>query len=133
MERQKPDLAAVPEDDLTLGDGTGAIGILGAFAVNVRAKPRECRDRGRFVEDGYVIDHFERREHFGAIRLIDDGAGIAFEGADAGVAVDADYEDVTQSLRIAEAANVADVQEVEAAVGPNDRFASLEPGGAKGG
>ena len=130
MKRQKPNLATVAEYRLTFGHRPCAVGVLGAFAMNVGTKSRKCRNRRCLIEDRHVIDHLKRRDQLGAIRLGHDRPGIAFDGSDARIAVDADDQDVTQSLRIPKTADVSDVEKVETAIRPHDSFPGMDPFGA---
>jgi len=65
----------------------------------------------------------ESRENFGAFVRGKDGAARAFELANAGVAVEADEEDVAKAARLLEGGNVAGMQKVKAAVGEDDAAA----------
>src|SRR5213078_5132618 len=56
-----------------------------------------------------------------------DGPPRTLEAGHGGVPVDADQEDVTQRPCLAEVAHVADVEEIEAAVGEDQPFALAPP------
>ncbi len=95
--------------------------------MDVGAKAFEGADRRGFVEDRYVVDHLESSDHFGPFGLIHDWSGFAFERAHTGVAVQADDEDVTQRFCVPKTADMAGVQKVEAAIGPDDNLPAGAP------
>lgn len=127
MKRQEANLAAVAFHNRTLGYGTPAVGIIRPLAVDVGAEFREDRGGLGFVEDGDEIDRFQSGHGLGTVFFANQGTQFALYGADARIAVQADYQDVAEGSRLRETANVADVQKVKAAVGPDDLSALLSP------
>ena len=127
MQRQEANLTAVTEHDIALWKRVIATRVFFAFAVNVGAKAAQRFDRRWLVEDHHIIDHFESSNHLCAIFFRDDRTRGTFITFDAGVAVEAHNQDVAKRLRIPQAANVAGMQEVETAVGPDNYLALRAP------
>jgi hypothetical protein len=96
--------------------------------VDVRPQFRENRGWLCFREDGGEIDGFQSGDGFGAVLFANQRAQVAFDRPDAGVAVQADNKDVAQRLRFFETPHVADVEQIEAAVGPDDLPPRIGPG-----
>ena len=103
----------IPADDLLFG-------VISAFDEDVGADGVKEGDGGVVVEEDEIVDAFELFEDGDAVVLVDDGAFGAFEALDAGVGVDGDDEDVALAFSEAEVLDVAEVDEVEAAVGEDD-------------
>jgi hypothetical protein len=103
-------------DDLIAGPIT-------AFYEDVREKRGNQFARRRRVEDHHGVDALQRHEDFRALALRDDRTAFAFQLPHAGVAIEPDDERITQFARQLQAADVAGVQQVEAAVGKNDAAA----------
>jgi hypothetical protein len=78
----------------------------------------------RLVKDENRVDTLEAGKNFGALLLRNDGTAGPLEGANAGVAVDADDEEIAEGAGRFEAANVAGMQKIEAAIG-EDEFAAV--------
>jgi hypothetical protein len=110
-------------DDLVAGP-------VAAFDEDVGEEGGDDALRGELVEDKDGVDAFQGAEDFGALEFEDQGASFAFDLADAGVAVNGDDEGVAEAAGVFEAADVAGVKEVEAAVGEDD-FAGLAICGGK--
>jgi hypothetical protein len=92
------------------------VGPVAAFDQNVWEKGGDHFLWGGLGEDEDGVHAFEAGENFGAFEFRDDGAMGPFKGADAGVTVDADDEDVSESAGGFEAADVAGMKKIEAAV-----------------
>jgi hypothetical protein len=131
MDREKADPAAVGFHDRLFGDRPFAIGVIRAFAVNIRSKLREDGNRVSLSKDGHVVDRLKRGDGLRAILFADHRPQIALDGAHAGVAVQADDQDIAEGFGVAKAADMADMKEVEAPVGPDNCFAGLCPRCAK--
>ena len=128
MNGKEFDPASVAEDDFAFGDGAFSVGIVSAFAVNIGLETGQNRDGIGFVEDRHVVHRFECGDYFSAVILMNHGPQGTFDGAHAGVAVEADDQDVAESLRVTEASDMAHVEQVEASVGPGDPLALRSPG-----
>ena len=108
------DAAAVAADHVTLGDRVERV--VGAFAVNVRTKRLEQRTNGRLWKDDHVVDEAERGDQFGAVGGSQNGPPLSFQRPDRRVVIDRNNQLVGFLRSSGEVANVADVQQVEAAV-----------------
>jgi hypothetical protein len=86
--------------------------------------------RSGFVKDEDRVDAFEAGEDFGALVLRDDRAAGSFEGAHPVVAVDANDEEIAEGAGGFEAADVARMKKIEAAIG-EDNFAAVAFLGSK--
>lgn len=132
MQRKKPDTAAVALYDIAFRHGTAAIGILFALAMDLGLQTSQRCRRLSLVEHNDVVHHFERREHFRPILLAHQRPTRTFELSRARIAVDADDENIAQSFRIAQTADVSGMQQIENAIRPDDRLALCTPFGAHG-
>src|SRR5262249_32340606 len=84
---------------------------------------QQCGDdfaRRRFVEDHHVINATELGHHFGAFVLIENWAFLAFQFASRTVAVERDYQSVSEPPRRLKISYVPRVNQVEASVGENN-------------
>ena len=101
--------------------------IAGPIATFDKHIGKESRDhflRSGFVEDEYSIDTFKTGEYFGALVLWYDRAPRTFERANTAVAVNADDQYIAKGACRFEAADMARVKKIEAAVG-EDNFAAV--------
>ena len=105
-------------DDVALGHGVD--GVVGALAVHV-GQQREQRAHGRLGEDDDVVHAAQRRHELGAVGRRQDGPARALQRPHRRVVVDGDDQPVGLRRGALEIADVADVQQVEAAVGERDR------------
>lgn len=80
-----------------------------------------------FLKDQDVIDSRERRYETRAILLAHQRTALALEAAHAGIAVDADNQQIAGRPGSFEITQMPDMQQVEAAIGQHDAFA----GGAR--
>ena len=121
------DAAAAGFDIITLGDAFGSV--IGAFGVKIGT---DFADDGAdifFGKDDNGIDIGEGSKDFGTLAFRHHGTALAFQGTDGGVGVDGNYEFASEFAGGTEVANVADVEDVEAAVGECDAISSVAPGG----
>ena len=118
------DPTAVPFDD-RLTDYRVRLPVA-ALDEDVRPQPADERQRRVVVEHGDVVDGLQRREQGHAVVLVHDRPGRAFQAPDRGVAIDRDDQHVAARLGLRQRVDVADVQQVEAAVGEDDGL-SLAP------
>ena len=118
------DPAAVPFDDRLADDRVR----LPVAALDEDVRPQAANERQRriVVEHGDVVDGLHRCEQGHATVLVHDRPGRAFQAPDRCVAVDCDDQDVAARLGLRQRVDVADVQQVEAAVGEDDGL-SLAP------
>ena len=89
--------------------------------MHVGLERGEQRADRRFREDDDVIDAAEGGDELGAIGSRKDGSALPFQRADGVIVVDRDHQHVGFASCGLEIADVADVQQVEAAVGECDR------------
>src|SRR6266851_4749728 len=108
-------LAAVGFHDFPADDLLAAV--IPALDQHHRAHLSDQRERGVLVEDDHQIDGLERGEHFGAGLLVLDRPAVAFEPRRGCIAVEPDYEPIAGGTRLDKDADVAGMQEIEAAVG----------------
>ena len=108
--------------DSALGDGIG--GVVGALGVDVGTQVvEELLDVG-LAEKHDVIDSAESGDQRGSGGLWKNWAAGPFQGANAGIGIHGDDQEVAFAARAFEIADVPDVQGVEAAVG-EDNFAAV--------
>lgn len=105
------------------GDGVG--GVVGAFGVDVGTQIFEKLFDVGFGKNHDEVDVAESGYEQGAGLLVEDGAAGAFEGANAGIGVDGDNEEVAFGFCGGKIADVADVERIEDAVGEDDALATL--------
>jgi len=115
------DPAAVGEHRVTLGHALRRV--VGALGVNGGPDRRHERVGRVLVEHDDVVHRAQRREHLRALARRHHGAPRPFQPRHRRVAVDADEEHVAERAGGLEIADVADVQEVEAAVGEDEALA----------
>jgi hypothetical protein len=121
--QRHPDDASAPRlHDLAADDGV--LGPVGAFDQHVRLNRRDEIAWGGSVEDDHGVDAAEGFEDFGALRLCRDRTLRSFDLTDRSVGVQADEQRASKVTRVLEIAQVANVQEIEDAVGENDRLSS---------
>lgn len=107
-------------------------GVITAFDIDVGLGGSKEPGGADIGEDGDGIDRFQGGEDGGAVVLGIDGAALAFQAADGGIAVDADEEKVTEIAGGLEVGDVAEVEEIEAAVGDDEIFGAAELGAPAG-
>jgi hypothetical protein len=112
--------AAIRFDDFATDDFRGCA----TFGKNVRAERFEQLVRCRIVENQHVIDAVQGSDHCGAITIVDDWAIGPFEQPDAGIAVDGHDQDVSQPGGLLQAGDMADMEQVETAIGKNECLAA---------
>ena len=120
------DAASAGFDFVALGDAFG--GVVGALGVKIGT---DFADDGADVvlrEDDHGIDIGEGGENFGALGFRHDRAAFAFQCADRSVGVDGNNELASKCAGSVEIANVADVEDVETAVGEGDAISGVAPG-----
>ncbi len=103
--------------------------VVAAFDDDIGADGDDEFKRRGLVEDDDSIDGGKSGQDAGALGLADDRTIRAFEAADGCVAVDGDDEPVAEATSLLEQCDVADVQQIEAAVGKDDALAVGFPEG----
>ena len=96
------------------------VGPVAAFDQDVWEKGGDHFLGSGLGEDEDGVNTFEAGENFGALEFRDYRAIGALQGADAGVAVDADDEDVAESAGGFKAAKMAGMKKIETAVGEDN-------------
>lgn len=114
------DLPAVGKDCLGFREGLGAGGVIAAFHVYVRLEALYHVGGGWLIEDGHVIHASQGSYYLSALSLGHDGATWTFIPAYRCVRVDAYNQYVTEGARLLQIADVADVEQVEGAIGKDD-------------
>src|SRR6266849_4448006 len=109
--------------DGAFGDGVG--GVVGAFGVNVGAQFFEKFFDIGFGENDDVVYVAESGDEKGAGVFVENGAAGAFEGADAGIGIDGDDEEIAFGFCSGEIAGVTNVERIKDAVGEDDALATL--------
>ena len=89
--------------------------------MDVGPQREQQRRHGRLGKDDDVVDAAQRGDELGAIRRSAGSAGPAPSAADRRIVVDGDDEPIGLARRGLQVADVADVQQIEAAVGEGDR------------
>jgi hypothetical protein len=95
-------------------------GPIAAFCQDVGEQARNEFAGSEVIENHDGIHTFQGRENFGTLAFGDDGTAFALELPHAGITVQPDDERVSPFARQLQAADVAGMQQVEAAVGEND-------------
>jgi len=103
-------------------------GVVASFGVNVGAEQADFLDEPGIREDKGGVDKTQTGQGVGAVFGTIQGAVRAFQGADGGVTVDGDNEEIAQLRGVFEVVKMPPVQQVEAAVGQDDG-AALGTGG----
>ena len=91
--------------------------VVSSLGYDIRLHALDKPQRRVFVENVHGIDAAQREQHPLAVFLRVDRSGAALEPAHRGVRVQADDEVLSQRARLLKVGDVADVQDVEAAVG----------------
>src|ERR1039457_6499750 len=102
----------------------GAQGVVPAFDVNVRFRGSQEPSGRCFGEDANPANAFQRGQHCGAVVFRGHRALRPLELADGRIAIDPDQEGVTFAPRSFQVGDVADVEQVEAAVGDDQASAT---------
>jgi len=95
-------------------------GPIATFYENIGEKHGNQFARRWGIENHHGVYTLQRREDFRSLAFGDDRAAFAFQLADTGVAVERDDERIAEFARLLQAANVAGMQQVEAAIGENN-------------
>ena len=89
--------------------------------TNTSGKSAETISRGvSSIENHHCVDAFECRKDFSAFVLRDQRSALAFELANAGVAINANDEHIAKLACLLERSNVPWMQHIETAVCEND-------------
>ena len=106
--------------ELQLHGGHAVIAaVLDALAAIEGCRPAEAGEftRRAFVENHYEVHRPERRQDLGAFPFAYDGPSWSFQCANAGVAINADHQEVAERAAAFEGANMPRMQQIETAVG----------------
>src|SRR5579885_1629920 len=123
--RVADDADATAVGDYNPAFGHGLLGVVRPLGVNVGAEREQEFAHRRLVEDRHVVNGAEGRDRLGPLAFGDERAAFALEPTHLLVAVDRDDQKVAERASAFEVADVADVQEVEAAVGEDDARPAL--------
>ena len=113
-------------DDVFVADD-GLDGVVAALDQNVGLEGADQFERRVLFKEHDGIDGGESGHDAGALAFADDGARWALEAADGGVGVEAEDELGAEAAAVFEQGDVADVEQVEAAVGEDDGLARGAP------
>ena len=105
----------------TARSGTVSIGVVGAFAVDVGLDPAQQPFDGVVGEGHDVIDGAEGRDDFGALARGHGRPPRPFQPCDGCVLVHRDNQAIGFGGRALQVSHVADVQQIEAAIGKRNR------------
>ncbi len=94
-----------------------------AFYKHIGKEAGDDFARCGLVENHNRVHGFERGEDFGTLAFRQDWTAGAFQLANAGVTVETDNQRVSESAGLLEAADVAGMQQIEAAVGEDNAAA----------
>src|ERR1700733_5164132 len=108
---------------VAFGDGVGRV--IGAFGVNVGLKFAEKLLYVGLVENDDVVHGLESNHHRREGAFGEDGPALTFQVAGAGGGINADDEKVAFGARRLQIAYMADVEQIENAVGEDDFFSGL--------
>jgi len=98
-------------------------GPIAAFHQDIRQQARDQFARSWSIEDHDGIHGFQGGENFSALALRQDGAALAFQLTHTRVAVQPNDQHISQGSRQFQAADMARMEQVKAAVGENDAAA----------
>jgi hypothetical protein len=119
------DPTAIFRDRIALRDSVGCV--VGAFGLDVGTNLANDGADVEFGEDYDSVDIGQRGYNFGALFGGHDGPALAFEDADRFVGIDCHYEFSAQSFGSAQITDVADVQQIEIAIGQRNALAGAPP------
>ena len=102
--------------------------VVAAFDVDVRPDRSDQLRWCVLVEQDRVIDDVQRADERQPVRFSVDGTGRSFESPRAGVGVETDDENVSQSAGPAQKLHVSGMKDVEHAVGEDDALAQKSLG-----
>ena len=109
--------------------GNVLLGIVGALGVHVGAEARDQRVGAVLLEHDHRVHPAHRRDQLRALRGGHHRPARALQASHRGVGVEPDHERVAERARGLEIADVADVEEIEAAVGEHQPLARRAPAG----
>jgi hypothetical protein len=104
----------------------GIFSIVRAFGMDPRTKYFEYTGDIGFVKHHYIIHTPEGGDKSGAFLLIQYGALRTFDRPDGAVAVDRNDQGIAQLASALKVAHVANVQNIEAAIGENNTFSAQD-------
>ena len=105
-----------------------SLGPVGALDEHVRLERADDLVRRVFVEDHHGVDRLEREQHLGALGLRRDRTPRALVRAHGSIRVDADDERVAEAPGLLEIADMPGMQQIEHAVGEDDRLSGRAQG-----
>jgi hypothetical protein len=114
------DHLASPRPDFGRSDNRG-FSVVATFDQDVRCQRRDQRQRRVLVEDDYRVDCCQRRDDMGPVISCVERTARTLQPAHGVVAIDADDEVVTCRARRSQQVRVPAMQQVENAVGEDDR------------
>ena len=120
------DFAAGLLDGATFGLIESLERVIAAFGVDVGLGGGEEIGGAHVRENADRIDRLKSGENGGAIRFTVHRPTFAFESADGSIAVHADEEHVTMITGVLKVCDVAEMQEIEAAVRDDHAFLASE-------
>lgn len=120
------DAASVAGNSVALGDGVWRV--VSAFGLHIGTNFLDYGSHVRLGKDYYRIHVGERGNDFCALVVGHDGAAFAFEAAHGIVGIYGDDQAASKGLSAAQISHVADMQQIEGAVGQNDSVAAATPG-----
>src|SRR6266487_2301174 len=102
-------------------------GVVAAFDVDGGLQEGDQRTGCWLGKYRDVVDAGERGQDFGSFGLRDERPAGAFEGTRAGVIIETEDQEIAERPRLLEVAHVAQVEQVETAVGKDAALARLLP------
>ena len=117
--------AAAGLHNIAFRNGFGRV--IGAFRVNVGPDQADQLANVRRIEDEHRVNVLERRQNFCALAFRDARTPVALERARTGVRIHGNQQFPAEAFRGLQIPNVADVQDVKAAVGESDLFTGHSP------
>jgi len=100
--------------------GHALSGIVRALGMNIGSQQANQLFDIQFIKDGYCIDVCERCQQLGALVIGDARPALSLDLACAGIRIDGYDQPSAQFLGGAQIAYMADVKEIEAAIGQDD-------------
>ena len=101
-------------------------GVVATLNVDVGLGGSEKMGGADVRENGHSTDRFKGSKHRGAVVFCIYRTPFAFEAAHSGVAVDADQKEVAKVSGVFEIGDMAEMKDVEAAIGDDEFLATTE-------
>jgi len=114
---------AITTDNIPFGNRLQRV--IGPFAVNIRGDGQQDMIDPVFVKQGHIIDAGKGGNDQNPPLFIDQGARRAFQIFKGTVRIQCHHQNISLGLGLLKVTNVADVNQIKAAIGQNNGFAEF--------